>query len=41
MWLNMVSFRNLPDEAVGIVLNFLNSVDEVFWTAIGKGVTVV
>ena len=37
----MVSFRNLQDEADGIALNFLKSVDEVFGTAIEKRFAVV
>ena len=34
MWRNMVSLRNLQDEARSIVLNFLKSVDKVLGTAI-------
>ena len=41
MWRDMVSFFNLRDEARGIVLNFLKSVDKVLGTAIEKRVTVV
>ena len=41
MWRNMISFRNLQDEAGSIVLNFLKSVEKVFGTAIEKRVTVV
>ena len=37
----MVTFRNLQNEAAGIVLNFLKFVDEVLGTAIEKRVTVV
>ena len=37
----MVNFRNLQDEADGIALNFLKSVDKVLGTAIEKRVTVV
>ena len=41
MWRNVVSFRNLQDEARSIVLNFLKSVDKVLGTEIEKRVTVV
>ena len=41
MWRNMVSFKNLQDEARSIVLNFLKSVDKVLGTEIEKRVTVV
>ena len=40
MWRDMVSFRNLQNEAGGNVLNFVKSVDEVFGTAIERRVRV-